>query len=153
MRNYALLLALAALFLSACNKDDTISPEEQLRIDQEKIQQYLSEKGLTAQTLPSGLSYIHTLVGTGGSPSVQSTVSVKYKGYFLDGKVFDQSGSLAVTFPLSNLIPAWQEGIPLMKKGGKTTLFCPSALAYGTRGAGTIPPNTPLIFDIELVNF
>ncbi len=81
-------------------------------------------------------------------------MKVKYKGYLTDGTVFDQTtGSLSATFSLSGLIEGWQEGIPLLKKGGKGTFFLPSALGYGPSGAGSIPPNTVLIFEIELLDF
>lgn len=154
MRYFSLLLAVFGLSLFACNKDESLSPEEQLQQDIAQLDQYLKDKGLTAQSTASGLRYIITKEGTGPNPTIQSKVTVRYKGYFLDGSVFDQtSGTETISFPLGNLISGWQEGIPLLKAGGKGTFLLPSALAYGPSGAGSIPPNTPLIFDIELVSF
>lgn len=153
MRFFTTLLAFALFSIIACNKD--LSPEEQLQKDIEEIQKYLSDKGLTATTTDSGLHYIITQEGTGGHPTLQNTVTVKYKGYLLDGTVFDETtGAQTATFPLTNLIKGWQEGIPLLKKGGKGTFLLPSVLGYGPQGSsGSIPPNAPLVFEIELVNF
>ncbi|MBK8556430.1 MAG: FKBP-type peptidyl-prolyl cis-trans isomerase [Lewinellaceae bacterium] len=139
------------LGLSSCKKE--LSAEEQLVIDIEKINQYLSDNNLMAQSTDSGLHYIITEEGSGGHPTLQSTVTVRYKGYFLDGLIFNDSGTQTITFKLSDLITGWQEGIPLLQKGGKGTFLLPSALAYGTAGKGSIGPNTVLIFEIELVNF
>lgn len=151
MRYFSLLLAVFGLSLFACNKDES---EEQLREDIAQIEQYLKDKGLTAQSTASGLHYIITQEGTGPNPTIQSTVTVRYKGYFLDGSVFDQTqGTETTSFLLGGVIEGWQECVPLLKKGGKGTFWIPSALAYGPSGRGSIPPNTPLIFDIELVSF
>lgn len=153
MRYLLSFAALAALAFFSC-KDDTLSPEEQLQEDIRIIRQYLTDNNLTADSTASGLHYIITQVGFGDHPDQQDSVTVKYKGYLLDGSVFDQTddGETA-KFALSGLITGWQEGIPLLKKGGKGTFFLPSALGYGIYGSGPIPPNTVLIFDIELVDF
>ncbi len=152
MRYLSLLLAAFGLTFFACK--DKFSPEEQLQEDIAKIEQYLKDKGLTAQTTASGLHYIITQEGTGSHPTLQSTVVVKYKGYFLDGSVFDQtSGSNTIDFPLTNVITGWQECIPLLKASGKGTFLIPSGLCYGPEGRGSIAPNTPLAFDVELVSF
>ena len=152
MRQLSLFLAIACLSVLSCKKD--VSPEEQLQIDIQKIKDYLVANNLTATETASGLHYIITQEGTGNNPTLQSNVTVKYKGYLLDGTVFDQtSGSQTITFPLGNLIEAWKEGILLMKRGGKGTFFSPSALAYGPDDIAGIPANSVLIFEIELVNF
>ena len=96
------------------------------------------------------MHYIITEPGSGGSPNLQSNVKVKYKGYLLDGNVFDERTE---TFLLANLIQGWQEGIPLLQKGGKGTFFLPSALGYGPNDVGPIPANSVLIFEIELLDF
>jgi FKBP-type peptidyl-prolyl cis-trans isomerase FkpA len=153
MRYLSLLLAVFGLTFLAC-KDKSLSPEEQLQEDIAQLDQYLKDKGLAAQSTASGLRYIITKEGVGPNPTIQSNVTVRYKGYFLDDTVFDQTeGTKTIAFPLSNVIAGWQECVPLLKAEGKGTFFIPSALAYGPDGNGGIPPNTPLIFDIELVSF
>ena len=152
MRYLTFLAACCSLLLFSCAK--TLSPEEQFQEDLQKIDDYLAANGLTAESTPSGLHYIITKEGTGNHPTLQSTVTVKYKGYRLDGSVFDETtGSETVQFSLAGVIFGWQEGIPLLKKGGKGTLLLPSYLAYGPSGYGPIAPNTVLLFDVELVDF
>ncbi len=147
-----LLFALSAFLLFSCEKG--LTDEQQLQADIEKIEKYIADHNLTAQSTASGLHYIITTEGTGGHPAINSTVTVNYIGKLLKNeKVFDQTTGTPITFPLANLIAGWQEGIPLLKKGGKGTFFIPSALGYGPTGSGDIPANAPLIFEIELVNF
>ena len=107
-----------------------------------------------AAVLPSGLVYRATAEGTGASPSATDTVRVHYRGVLADGKEFDSSikRGQPAEFPLNRVIRCWTEGVQKMKPGGKATLTCPPALAYGDRGAGgVIPPNATLQFEIELL--
>ena len=108
------------------------------------------EKG--AVKTASGLVYRSLQEGKGARPAATSTVKVNYKGTFPDGKVFDQSASGPVSFPLNRVIRCWTEGVQLMRAGGKARLVCPPSIAYGERGAGgVIPPNATLVFEIELL--
>ena len=105
----------------------------------------------------SGLEYIEVEPGTGTQAEAGKTVSVHYTGKFQDGKVFDSSVSRGepIKFPLGagRVIKGWDEGIALMKEGGKAQLVIPPHLAYGESGAGgVIPPNATLVFDVELVS-
>jgi len=105
----------------------------------------------------SGLEYIEVEAGTGTQAAAGKVVSVHYTGKFQDGKVFDSSMPRGepITFPLGkgNVIRGWDEGIALMKVGGKAQLIIPPNLAYGEKGAGgVIPPNATLVFDVELVS-
>jgi FKBP-type peptidyl-prolyl cis-trans isomerase FkpA len=107
-----------------------------------------------AKTTASGLVIRMTKEGAGTQPTAASTVKVHYKGTFPDGKEFDSSYKRGepIEFPLSGVIRCWTEGVALMKVGGAARLTCPSAIAYGARGAGgVIPPNATLVFEVELL--
>ena len=105
----------------------------------------------------SGLEYLEVEEGSGEQAKAGKTVSVHYTGKFQDGKVFDSSISRGepISFPLGagRVIKGWDEGIALMKVGGRAQLVIPPHLAYGESGAGgVIPPNATLVFDVELVS-
>jgi FKBP-type peptidyl-prolyl cis-trans isomerase len=107
------------------------------------------------KTTASGLQYKIIEEGEGPSPKAGDTVTVHYRGTFVDGTEFDSSYQREepATFPLTGVIPGWTEALQLMKKGSKWVLFIPSDLAYGERGAGNrIPPNSTLIFEVELLS-
>ena len=146
---YLTFLTVLIVIFSACKKE-----ESQADKDDAIIQQYLSDNNIQATKDASGLYYVITEEGTGDHPDINSEVTVRYKGYLTNGTVFDQtSGNSTATFPLSGLIKGWQIGIPKLKQGGKGTFFVPSALGYGSQSVGSIPANSVLIFDIELVSF
>ncbi len=106
------------------------------------------------ETFPSGLVIEHEKIGSGASPKSTDKVTVHYHGTFeLNGKVFDSSVDRGrpATFPLNRVIPCWTEGLQKMKVGGKAKLTCPPKIAYGPAGAPPrIPPNSTLIFEVEL---
>ncbi len=104
----------------------------------------------------SGLRYQIIQEGNGKKPNKGDMVSVHYKGQLFDGTVFDSSYKrkqpIDFAVGVGQVIAGWDEGILLLKVGDKARMVIPSELAYGSRGAGgVIPPNTPLIFDVELV--
>jgi FKBP-type peptidyl-prolyl cis-trans isomerase FklB len=108
------------------------------------------------KTTESGLQYKVLEEGEGPSPKVGDTVTVNYRGTLVDGTQFDSSYDRGepATFPLTGVIPGWTEALQLMKKGSKWMLYIPPDLAYGERGAGNrIPPNSTLIFEVELISF
>ncbi len=92
--------------------------------------------------------------GHPAKPNTASSVSCRYEGKLVDGKVFDTTKSRnnePTEFPLAGVIPAWTEGVQYIGAGGKIILYCPSALAYGDEGQGPIPGRSVLIFEVELV--
>ena len=117
---------------------------------------FLTENAKKAgvKTTTSGLQYVVTQEGKGKAPQADSIVKVHYTGKLVDGTVFDSSVERGepIEFPLNQVIPGWTEGLQLMKEGGKATLYIPSQLGYGEQGVpGTIPANSTLIFDVELI--
>jgi FKBP-type peptidyl-prolyl cis-trans isomerase len=112
-----------------------------------------SEKQMT--TTPSGLKYQVMKRGTGTvSPKATDTVNVHYHGTLLNGTVFDSSVQRGqpISFPLNGVIRGWTEGLQLMKVGDKFKFEIPPDLAYGAAGAPpTIPPNSTLVFEVELL--
>ncbi len=107
-------------------------------------------------TTKSGLMYEVLANGSGASPTSGVTVSVKYKGSLLDGRVFDstESRGAPVTFQVDRVIKGWTEALLMMKRGEKRRLVIPPELGYGEKGyPGVIPPNAFLVFEVELVDF
>ncbi|TVP90440.1 MAG: FKBP-type peptidyl-prolyl cis-trans isomerase [Pseudomonadaceae bacterium] len=104
-------------------------------------------------TLASGLQYEVVNAGTGATPSASSTVQTHYEGTLINGDVFDSSYKRGqpAEFPVGGVIAGWTEALQLMQEGAKWRLFIPSDLAYGERAAGSIPPHSTLVFDIELL--
>ncbi len=142
-----LLFLFIAVISFSCSDDDTIDSIAENEAD---IQAYISENNLTTQKTASGLHYIIHSVGTGVSPTDNSNVTLAYKGYLLDGSVFDQS--TRTSFSLSGLIPGFREGVKLLKRGGSGTFILPSNLGYGNQGSGPIAGGAVIIFDISLIS-
>lgn len=117
---------------------------------------YIKSKNLNAQRLPSGMYYVVENPGNGAQPENGKNVKVNYHGTLFDGTVFDSSlkpGREPFEFVLGRgqVIKGWDQGIPLFKVGGKGKLIIPPAMGYGEQGQGSIPPNSWLVFDIEVL--
>src|ERR1700730_17703129 len=106
------------------------------------------------KTTASGLQYKVLKEGTGATPKSSDTVTVNYRGTLLDGTEFDSSYKRGqpATFPVAGVIKGWTEALQIMKAGSKYQLFIPASLAYGEQGRPGIPPNSVLIFEVELMD-
>lgn len=104
-------------------------------------------------TLPSGLQYKVLTEGSGKLPKATDTVTVNYRGALVDGTEFDSSYKRGqpTTFQVGKVIRGWTEALQLMKEGAKWQLVIPPQLGYGERSAGPVPPNSTLIFEVELL--
>ncbi len=134
--------------------------EERAKGEENRVagEKFLTENGKKpgVVTTASGLQYEVVTLGTGAKPTATDEVKVHYVGTLIDGTEFDSSvkrGQPAV-FPVGQVIPGWVEGIQLMPVGSKFKFAIPSELAYGAGGApgGTIPPNSTLLFEVELLD-
>ena len=126
---------------------------ENLKTGEAFLAENSGKEGVT--TLPSGLQYKVITAGTGKSPQKSDKVTVNYRGTLIDGTEFDSSYSRnkPATFGVGQVIPGWTEALQLMKEGDKWELVIPSKLAYGERRASAkIPPNSTLIFEVELIS-
>jgi FKBP-type peptidyl-prolyl cis-trans isomerase FklB len=106
------------------------------------------------QSLPDGLQYLVLTPGTGALPGAADTVTVNYRGTLIDGTEFDSSYKRGepASFPVGGVIRGWTEALQKMPVGSKWKLFIPSELAYGERGTPGIPPDSTLIFEVELLS-
>jgi FKBP-type peptidyl-prolyl cis-trans isomerase FkpA len=134
------------------------------------IEAYVADKGLNASKTENGLYYVIEKEGTGPETTPGTTMHVNYAGYLLDGTMFDTSWPeiakannifnegrpyepLPVNVGMGQVIPGWDEGLMLLKKGSKAKFIIPSPLAYGEGGAGAlIPGNSILVFDVEVMD-
>ncbi|MDB5005241.1 MAG: FKBP-type peptidylprolyl isomerase [Mucilaginibacter sp.] len=135
-----------------------------------KIKNYVADKKLTVNKTDSGLYYVITKPGVGANVANGDTALVTYTGSLLSGKVFDTSikdvavkaklGSLdqrpytpiKVVIGQKKVVAGWEQGLLLLNKGAKATLIIPSNLGWGANGAGPIPPYSPVVFDVEVVD-
>lgn len=142
-------------------KEQQVKAAEKLQADAkanlEKGEAFLKENATKegVKTTASGLQYKITKEGDGKQPKKDDIVVVEYEGRLIDGTVFDSSKANGgpVTFPVSQVIPGWAEGIQLLKEGSEATFYIPSKLAYRDQvmPGGKIGPNSTLVFDVKLV--
>lgn len=113
------------------------------------LQAYIDTNHIVATKDARGFFYHLDSVTAGAKPTICNSVNVAYKGYLLNGTIFDQSNG--AVFNLSDLIIGWQEAIPLISVGGSITLYLPPSLAYGSKAVGSIPANSYMKFVIRLI--
>ncbi len=120
---------------------------------EELLSKKVDQQGNKLQTTESGLMYVVLRAGDGASPKPTDVIVAHYTGWLLDGTKFDSSHDRGkpLTSRLNGLVKGWIEGVGMMKAGGKWRLVIPPELAYGPRGRGGIPPNSTLVFDMELL--
>ncbi len=146
MKSYITFFFAIILFTS-CTKEANFEPQTEA-----DILQYIEDNNLDAQKTDSGLYYVINNEGTGNRPTSTSNVTVAYKGYFLNGNVFDQSNSSGVSFGLNQVIAGWTEGIQLFKEGGDGMLLVPYQLGYGSSDYNGISGGSVLVFDVKLLS-
>ena len=144
-----MLFAVTAVAQSQNEKDEAI------------LKEYFKKNKIKATRTATGLYYVITKKGTGENAKKGQTVSMNYLGMFLDGKKFDgnvdenyKSTRSPLNFQLGvgQVVAGWDEGIQLLNPGTRATLYLPSSVGYGPSGRGPIPPNTIMVFNVELLS-
>lgn len=140
----------------AFEKDHELAKISNKRHEEAQLNAYLTENNINTEPLINGLYLIELKSGKGKSPTPGKKVSVHYIGSFLNDQVFDSSYERNEPFEfylgIGKVIQGWDEGVARMKVGGKYKLIIPSYLAYGDQQVGPIPPNSTLVFEIELID-
>lgn len=143
------------LLALADNKRHKLTAREMLFVERALTQWALEERQLGYEMTDTGLGIRILEAGSGPNPTKGQKVTVHYTGYFVEGGVFDSSVERGTPFSFTlgqgRVIKGWEEGIAALKVGTKALLKLPPELAYGERGAGSIPPNSTLIFEVELL--
>jgi FKBP-type peptidyl-prolyl cis-trans isomerase FkpA len=129
-----------------------VAGESNLGAGQKFLAENATKEGV--QTTASGLQYKVETMGTGPKPVATDTVKVHYRGTLLDGTEFDSSYARnePISFGLNRVIAGWTEGVQLMPVGSKFMFYIAPGLAYGEGGGGPIPPNSTLVFEVELLD-
>lgn len=156
IRRLIILFSFCAVMLS-CKKSDpgcnftasgVVVPASELTA----LQAYVSVANPAAVSHTGGFYYQILAPGTGTvTPEICSNVRVKYEGRLTNGFKFDEE-TVGITFTLGQLIPGWQRGLPLIKAGGSINLYLPPSLGYGSSAVGSIPANSILVFNIQLLD-
>jgi FKBP-type peptidyl-prolyl cis-trans isomerase len=151
MENFLMLSAVCLLALSAFTAAED-KPAEGAKDPKTFFEENKKKEGV--KETASGLQYKIITEGAGAFPKATDNVKVHYKGTLLDGTEFDSSykRNAPATFPLNRVIPGWTEGLQLVKVGGKAELYIPSRLAYGKNSPPGIPPDSIMIFVVELLD-
>lgn len=142
-------------------KEQSAKSEAQKKIDDAALTDYFKKNNIKVKKTASGLYYSIEKEGTGATAQNGQNVSVNYTGKLINGKKFDSNTDpdfkhqqpFTLTLGTRSVIPGWEEGLALLKKGSKATLYIPSGLAYGSQDRSpTIPANSILIFDVEILD-
>jgi FKBP-type peptidyl-prolyl cis-trans isomerase FkpA len=160
MRRTLLCLLCICVCASSCFKknngcgtqDNIVAPTS----EQKAVKAYLDSNHITATLNQSGFYYSIISQGSGSTPNLCSHITVNYKGQLTNGNVFEQETNQI--FTLGDLIDSWKKGLPLIQSGGEIKLYIPPSLGYGSAGSRdnsgsiVVPPNSILIFDIDLIS-
>ncbi len=154
-RSIWILATIALITVAGCTKDGGGCKLQDASVEDPAMVKFMDSIGMKGIKLNRGMYYEILNPGSATTPKQSSIIYCTYKGTLLDGTVFDQQSNAGLTgFQLNGLIEGWKIALPYIGKGGRIRMVIPSALGYGCNGSGAaIPPNTPLFFDLTLVEF
>lgn len=156
MTNCLFRLFLSVIILSTCglqscssDPESELSEAEQLAKDIEIIDQFLADRKLSAFKDPSGLRYVIFTQGTGPKPTLSNSINFSQIGTLFDGTTIKNS-AVANDAPITALMPGLKIGYQLINEGTKANFYIPSGLGFGKTGGNGVPPNSNLIYEVEL---
>jgi len=148
-----LFIAFFVVLFVSCNSDDDSSSKDYTIINEQEIQEYISQNNLDATATGSGLYYVIDEVGTGAEITAISDVSMRYIASYIDGSLLEETPDNGISINLQNTIPGLSEGLQLFQEGGSGILLIPSSLAFGSNDYNGIPGGSVLIFEIEVIDY
>lgn len=149
--NLLVIAAFSSLLFSSClqpDSDPVFAAEEQWKMDTTAIGSFLRTNSINSRTDASGVRFVIDSLAQGFPPRFTSTVKIKYVGRFIGGNIFDQG---TISGQVSNFITGFQVGLLLMPERTKARIYIPSGLAYGASGSGSIPPNSNIMFELQIL--
>lgn len=152
MKNFTLLFFAAFIFISCNKKNDPACMPVSAQSEADAMAAYCTAHEINYTVDSNGIYYQIIDEGSGVTPNESSTITVTYTALTLDGNLIEDQTSTPVTAPLNQFIEGWRIAMPYIQKGGHIKMIIPSSLAYGCTGNNSIPPNSPLYFDVVLVN-
>ena len=152
-----LFIASIVLFLSSCKKDDGCKYDECAQkapaSERQSVESYLQSNNITATQHCSGVYYVITQQGSGPRPTACGAALVNYVGRLTNGNEFDRTpAGQPAAFNMAGLTLGFKNALLQLKSGGKMTMYIPPFLGYGNQQTGSIPPNSILIFEVELLD-
>lgn len=152
MIKYILPVFAAIIFVSCNKKNDTSCMPVSAQSEASAMAAYCTAHGLNCTVDSNGIYYQVIDQGSGITPNATSVITVTYTASSLDGSLIEDETTTPVTATLNQFIEGWRIAIPYIQKGGHIKMIIPSSLAYGCTGTNSIPPNSPLYYDVVLVN-
>jgi len=149
----SLFIAFFVVLFVSCNSDDDPVIKDYREQNEQEIQEYINQNGLTATRTASGLYYVVDETGEGAEITATSDVAVRYKGFYTNGTILDENTQEGLAINLQQTIGGWTEGLQHFREGGSGMLLIPSHLAYGSKNYSGIPAGSVLIFEFELVDY
>lgn len=152
MRNTIILLFTAFTFITCNKKNDSACIPASAASEGPEIASFCNAHGINYMVDTNGIYYQVIDPGSGVTPNANSTITVTYTTSTLEGNVVEDNTTSSVTIPLSQFIEGWRIAIPYIQKGGHIKMVIPSSLAYGCTGTNNVAPNSPLYYDVVLLN-